>query len=137
MEQKLVLHEAIHEPKLGDIIIEITDVQFHTNARVTTSQANTIDRSVQSNKPGRVFSPMSKGSLKIIENNTLLFSGPFFDYEQLKILVTKYNQQGKRVFIKKPTAKIPLLPGKDTVEFVNSIKGQRILRRLEKQEKTV
>lgn len=66
MEQKLVLHEAIHKPKLGDIIIEITDVQFHTNARVTNSQANTIDRSVQSNKPGRVFSPMSQGSLKTI-----------------------------------------------------------------------
>lgn len=137
MEQKLVLHEPIHEPKLGDVIIEITDVQLHTNSRASTSQADTIDRSVQHNKPGRVFSPMSKGSLKITENNALLFSGPFFDYEQLKILVQKYNRQGKRVFIKKPTAKIPILPGKDTVEFIKSIKGQRLLRRLQKQEKIV
>lgn len=137
MEEKLVLHKPIHEPKRGDIIIEITDVQFHTNARVTTSQADTIDRSIQYNKPGRVFSPMSTGSLRILENNTLVFSGPFFDYKQLHILVKKYNQQGKRVFMKKIKGNIPMGPGKDTVEFINSIKGQRILRRLKKQEKVV
>ncbi len=137
MEQKLVLHKAIHEPQKGDIVIEFTDIQFHTNARVTTSQANTIERSIQSNSPGRVFSPMSQGSLKVIENNTLVFSAPLFNYEQLEILVKKYNRQGNRVFLKRPTAKLPLLLGKDTVEFINSVKGQRILRRLEKPEKIV
>ncbi len=131
MEQKLILHPAIHEPQNGDIIFELTDFQLHTNARTTQSVSNTIERSVESNQPGRIFSSMS--NLRILENNTVQFSMPIFNPDELTSLIQKYQQQGKRVFLLKPKS-LPVFPGKDTVEFINSKKGKRILRMLAKKE---
>lgn len=132
MEQKLVLHPAIHEPKKGDIIFELTDIQLHTNARTSQSVSKTIERSVESNQPGRIFSPMNK-NLRVLENNTVQFSMPIFNPDELTPLIKKYQQQGKRVFLLKPKS-LPVFHGKDTVEFINSKKGKRILRMLAKKE---
>lgn len=131
MDQKLVLHPAIHEPQNGDIIFELTDFQLHTNSRTTQSVSKTIERSVDSNQPGRIFSPMS--SLKVLENNTVQFSMPIFNPDELAPLIQKYQQQGKRVFLRKPKS-LPVFSGKDTVEFINSKKGKRILRRIDKNK---
>lgn len=131
MDQKLVLHPAIHTPQNGDIIFELTDFQLHTNSRTTQSVGKTIERSVESNQPGRIFSPMS--NLRVLENNTVQFSMPIFNPDELKPLIQQYQQQGKRVFLLKPKS-LPVFPGKDTVEFINSKKGKRILRMLAKKE---
>ena len=131
MDQKLVLHPAIHTPKNGDIIFELTDFKLHSNARTTQSVSKTIERSVESSQPGRIFSSMS--NLRVLENNTVQFSMPIFNPEELKPLIQQYQQQGKRVFVLKPKS-LPVFPGKDTVEFINSKKGKRILRMLSKKE---
>ena len=131
MDQKLVLHPAIHEPKNGDIIFELTDFQLHTNSRTTQSVSKTIERSVESNQPGRIFGSMS--NLRVLEKNTVQFSMPIFNPDELKPLIQQYQQQGKRVFLLKPKS-LPVFPGKDTVEFINSKKGKRILRMLAKKE---
>lgn len=131
MEQKLVIHPAIHEPQKGDIIFELTNIQLHTNARTTQSVSKTVERSVELNQPGRIFSSMS--SLKVLENNTVQFSMPIFNPDELAPLIQQYQQQGKRVFLRKPKS-LPVFPGKDTVEFINSKKGKRILRMLAKKE---
>ncbi len=133
MEQKLVLHHAIHKPCKGDIILQLTDVQFHTNARMTPSVDKTIKRSIESNQPGRVFSPLST-AVRVIENNTVISIKELFNPDQLKSLVEEYQKQGKRVFIAKPKNEIPVTLGRDAVEFVNSIKGKRVLRRMERQK---
>lgn len=130
MDQKLILHSAIHTPQKGDIIFELIDFQFHTNSRATQSVSKTIERSVESDQPGRIFSSMS--NLRVLENNTVQFSMPIFNPDELKPLIQQYQQQGKRVFILKPKS-LPVFPGKDAVEFINSKKGKRILRMLDKK----
>lgn len=132
MEQKLVIHPAINTPREGDIIIELTDIQLHTNRRVTPSAGNAIERSIASSQPGRIVAPLNR-TAEILENNTLIFSAQISDQEQLLRLVQKYQQQGRRVFLKKPQNGLPVTLGKDTSEFIKSIKGERLLRRLAKQ----
>lgn len=136
MEQKLVLHPAIHRPCNGDIILKLTDIQFHTNARMTPSSSKTIKRSIESNQPGRIFSPL-KSTVRVIENNTVISIQELFNPDQLKSLVQEYQKQGKRVFIAKPKNGIPATLGRDAVEFMNSVKGRRALRRLEKEQQAV
>lgn len=136
MEQKLVLHTAIHKPSNGDIILKLTDIQLHTNARMTPSASKTIKRSIESNQPGRIFSPL-KSTVEVIENNTVISIKELFNPNQLKSLVQEYQKQGKRVFIAKPNNGLPVNLGRDAVEFMNSVKQKRALRRLEKQKQVV
>lgn len=134
MEQKLVLHPAIHEPRSSDIIIELTDdIQLHTNARITQSVSNTLKRSVESNQPGRIFSPIDLAAT-VLEDDTIIFSMSLFDPNQMESLVRHYQQQGRRVFIKKPKNWTPPSLGKDSVEFLNSKQGKRVLRKFEKDQ---
>lgn len=131
MEEKLVIHPAIHDPCNGDIIIELTDFQLHTNARVTKSVSKTIKHSIEINQPGRITFP--NNHVRVLENNTVIFSMPIFNPDEMLPLIQHYREQGKRVFIRKPK-ELPVFAGKDTVEYMNSIKGKRVLRRLAKQE---
>jgi hypothetical protein len=131
MEEKLVIHPAIHDPCNGDIIIELTDFQLHTNARATQSVSKTIEHSIEANQPGRITFPNS--NVRVLENNTVIFSMPIFNPDEMLPLIQRYREQGKRVFIRKPK-ELPVFTGKDTNEFMDSKKGKRILRRLEKQE---
>lgn len=136
MEQKLVLHPAIHKPCNGDIILQLTDIQLHTNARMTPSASKTIKRSIELNQPGRIFSPLNS-TVRVIENNTVISIKELFNPDQLKSLVQEYQKQGKRVFIAKPKNGIPATLGRDAIEFMNSVKGKRSLRRLGKQKQVV
>jgi hypothetical protein len=114
----------------------LTDIQLHTNARLTPSASKTIKRSIESNQPGRIFSPL-KRTVEVIENNTVISIQELFNPDQLKSLVQEYQKQGKRVFIAKPKNGIPAALGRDAVEFMNSVKGRRSLRRLEKEQQVV
>lgn len=130
--EQLIIHPAIHDPCNGDIIIELTDIQLHTNARVTQSVGKTIERSIESKQPGRIFFSNEK-HVRVLENNTVTFSAPIFDPNQMYSMIDNYRKQGKRVFIRKPK-EMPIFAGKDTIEFMDSVKGKRVLRRLEKKE---
>lgn len=44
------------------------------------------------------------------------------------VMIKKYNQQGKRVFLRFPKEGVPVFPGKDTLEFINSKNGKRVIR---------
>lgn len=131
MEQKLVLHEAIHEPKNGDIILELTDVQLHTNARPTQSVSNTIQRSIENKTADRIFYPILKKD-EVSEKDTSVLTIQIFNEDDLMPLVQKYQSEGKRVFIKKPTAPLPTSLGSDSIEFLNSKKGKRVIRWMSK-----
>lgn len=124
----------LYEPKNGEKIkiIQITDVMLHTNdMRPTKSPGKKIEESFTFNTPGRIYeplpsSPVSDARLLAIET---LASDPSF-----KEMVKRYQEQGYKVLMGFTKGGIPTLLGKDAVEFANSIKGQRIQRRLEKDK---
>lgn len=115
------------------LVLELTDIQLHTNARATQSAGKAIQRSVETNRPGRIFSPM------IVEDQsedaqTRSFSTQLPHDQATLAFVKGYNERGIRVFIQFPKRGLPVFAGKDTEEFVDSVKGQRILRRIRMSE---
>jgi len=130
MEEKLILHKPISPPNKGDIIIQLTDIQLHRNADKTDSPGKRVEHAIDNNKPGRI-----RQKLLVKEGN--IIQTPFFDTNDpsLQAMVRKYQQQGKRVFIQKPPKEgLPVFLGDDAVQFMNSKKGKRILRKINKDK---
>lgn len=137
MEQSLQLNRVTQLPKKGEkvIVLELTDIQFHSNARPTQSVGGAIRRSIENNKPGRIFSSLEKNPESSTDQNSIAFSIPFaMNDPVLKQTIHDYQKQGYRVMIKMPKSGLPIHLGKDVVDFMNSTRGKRILRKIEKDK---
>lgn len=135
MEEKLIAHEVIHSPKNGDIIIQFTDIQFHTNKQETSSHGNKIKKSYKKQSEGRIVFDRNKISFTKNSVGEDIFTMPTIDVNDSDFLdfVREQQKEGKRVFIKKPKD-IDIKLGTDTVEFMGSKKGKRILRKINKDK---
>lgn len=137
MEQSLQLNRITQLPKKGEkvIILELTDIQLHSNARPTQSVGGAIRRSIENSKPGRIFSSLEKKQELSNDNSSIEFSMPIaMNDPVLKQTIHDYQQQGYRVLIQAPKAGLPIHLGKDAVEFVNSTRGKRILRKMKRDK---
>lgn len=137
MEQSLQLNRVTQLPKKGEkvIILELTDIQLHSNARPTQSVGGAIRRSIENNKPGRIFSSLEKKQESSTDQNSIEFTMPFtMNDPVLKQTIHDYQQQGYRVLIQMPKSGLPIHLGKDAVEFMNSTRGKRILRKIKKDK---
>jgi len=135
MKQELQLTEVTKPIKKGEkiIILELTDIQLHSNARISKSTGDVIDRSIKNNKPGRIFSPLKNQTSST--DNKMTFEIPFnMQDPSLHKMIADYQKQGYRVMIKKPTSGLPILLGKDAQEFMESKNGKRILRGIAKRK---
>jgi len=130
MEEKLILHKPITKPGKDDIILRLTDMQFHMKLDATENPAKRIEHAIDNNKPGRIYTSLSTPS------NPNEIQTPFFnaDDPEFQKLVKKYRDQGKRVFIMQPKSGLPIKQSKDVEEFINSKKGKRLLRKLNKDK---
>jgi hypothetical protein len=52
----------------------------------------------------------------------------------LKQTIHDYQKQGYRVMIQMPKSGLPIHLGKDAVDFMNSTRGKRILRKIKKDK---
>ena len=130
MEYKLETNKPKSDPNSNDIIISITDIQFHTTAKRQGSIGKTIKQSAETNKPGRIYNNTEEGQENKPVLDLLLQDLDFIE------MIGKYKEQGKRVFINIPK-EVPLFAGKDTEEFIKSKNGKRIVRRLAKKDNKV
>lgn len=132
MEQRLQLNKVTQPLKEGEkiVVLELTDIQLHTNARPTQSVGGAIQRSVEQNKPGRIFSSLEKPQ----ESSTSIkVKFPFeMNDPVLKQTIRDYQMQGYRVMLKVPESGLPVFLGKDSIDFMNSTRAKRILRRINK-----
>lgn len=132
MEQILQLNKVTKPIKKGEkiIVLELTDIQLHTNARPTQSVGGAIQRSIEQNKPGRIFSSLEKPQ----ESSTSIkVKFPFgMNDPVLKQTIRDYQTQGYRVMLKVPKSGLPVYLGKDGVDFMNSTRAKRILRKIKK-----
>jgi len=137
MEERLELNE-VTELKQGEklLILDLTTIQLHTNARIAKSMGGVIERSVESKEEGRIFSPIDIKKGDVLNDSTLRVSLPFnIDDPSLKETVKKYQKQGYRVMIRKPKGGLPVCLGNDAKEFIDSKNGKRIIRGLAKKKK--
>lgn len=133
MEQILQLNKVTRLPQKGDkvIVLEITDIQLHTNARPTQSVGGVIQRSMEQNKPGRIFSSLEKPQES---SASIKVKFPFeMNDPVLKQTIHDYQKQGYRVMFKVPESGLPVFLGKDSINFMNSTRAKRILRRINKE----
>jgi hypothetical protein len=137
MEQSLQLNRVTQFPKKGEktIVLELTDIQLHSNARPTQSVGGAIRRSIENNKPGRIFSSLEKKQESVVDQNSIGFSIPFIMNDPvLKQTIHDYQKRGYRVMIQMPKSGLPIHLGKDTVDFMSSTRGKRILRKIQKDK---
>lgn len=138
MEQRLQFNKVAQPFKKGEkiIILEITDIQLHSNARPTQSVGGAIRRSIENNKPGRIFSSLQTEQESSANQNSIELTMSFaMNDPVLKQAIHDYQQQGYRVIIRMPHSGLPIRLGKDAVEFMNSTRGKRIWRKMEKDKR--
>lgn len=113
-------------------ILEITDFALHTTKmRSTENVGQKIETSIENHTPGRIY--MSKqGGLKdgLVDFN-VLNKNP-----DLVRFIQEQEKQGIKILLHIPQSGVPIYPGKDTIKFIESVKGKRILRRLNKNKES-
>jgi hypothetical protein len=136
MEYQLQINEPKTGPNKGDIILEITDVMLHSTLKETKSVGKIIDRSIEQNQPGRIYSKIETNNLsnENTDNNKIQFLNMVKEDPNMIAMLQKYNQQGKRVFFHFPKEGVPIFAGKDTKEFMKSKNGKRIIRGIAKNK---
>lgn len=111
-------------------IIEITDFSFHTShKKPTVSFGNKIEQSLKLNRQGRIYSP--------IENQKITFWEYLEKDEDLIKMIQEEARNGYKVLIKFPDKGIPILAGEDTLGFLKSKNGKRIIRGLAKNKSVI
>lgn len=120
-------------PKNGDVIIQLTDIQLHTNVRVPEFAGKTMSKKIEAMEPGRAIFPIpeQEDNLKNGEFNLMM---NVVNDPHLLAMVEKYQKEGKRVILSVPH-NMPVFLGKDAVQFMDSKQGRRIHRRIEKEKR--
>lgn len=141
MEIKEILQTNPYISKPGDKlkIISITDIKLHTShKRTTPSVGKAFGKSMRTKMPGRIYQQNPKITKTEGEKDTFRFSIPDFisQDERLKKEVKYWNGLGYKVLIDIPK-EIPIYAGEDTIEFMNSVNGKRIIRKLNSEKKNI
>lgn len=133
MEQVLEIKQFEKKEGKKYKTIQITDIALHADQRATTpSFGKKLKEVLRSGKPGRTYSQINKFGNS--ESHTFIIDLLKNDPEFLE-LIREEEAKGYTVLISLPNSGIPIVAAKDTIDFVNSVKGKRILRRLYKDSK--
>lgn len=111
-------------------IIQITDVTFHTNQMSPTSSiGEKVKKSFVKNAPGRAYNHINK---EVLFDQKAYIIDYFKNDPEFVQYVQDEEKKGYKILLGFPKEGIPNVLGKDTIDFMNSVKGKRILRRLYK-----
>ena len=133
MEYKLELRPTERKEGMKYRTILLTDIMLHASKRRTSTFSDKIKRAFNMvGVPGRIYQQIQKtedpNSSKINILSQLQNDPDFIKY------VTEEREKGIEIVIQIPKAGLPVLAGKDTVEFIKSKNGQRIIRGLAKDK---
>lgn len=113
-------------------VIQLTDLRLHTMPKRTTpSFGKEVRKAFQHNTPGRVYNTLPKPMAPQNDNSFIL--------EILKLdpdfvkMVQEEEAKGYKVLISVPKGGVPVFFGDDTIEFLKSKNGKRVLRKLDKR----
>jgi hypothetical protein len=129
MEYRLHLNKV--KPKIGQKykIISITDIALHTTDKHPTPIGKKLRKAFKTMKPGRIYGKV-EASPSADDNKQAVIAMIHNDPDFVK-MVMEYERQGYKVALDLPD-KIPLVLGQDSVQFLASVNGQRIMRGLAK-----
>lgn len=131
MNYKLKLQPAVVKKGVMYKIIQITDITLHTSEKTPTVLAGKkIQKAFKNNTPGRIYAPIENSS---ISNNKAINLDLLKNDPDFVRMLQEEESKGYKVLIALPNEGIPLLAGSDTVEFINSKNGRRVIRGLAKE----
>lgn len=112
-------------------VIHFTDLQLHSRMKVTPSIGKKIQHAFNENVPGRIYAPLPKPSSEEAKTGTFKFTMDI-DPELLK-MIRKNEAEGYETIFTLPEGGAPIYLGDDTLQFLESKNGKRILRELDKK----
>lgn len=140
MEYKLELKPAQMKDGQKYRIIQITDITFHApNRRPTESVGEKVKEAFANGEPGRIYQNLEKvdsqenqgeGYIKMAILDQIKNDPSFIK------MLQEEEAKGYKVLLSIPKSGIPVYAGKDSVEFMDSKKGKRILRKIAKDKKS-
>lgn len=132
MEYQLQLKPFERKDGFRYKILEVTDVALHTSQKRTTEKmGEKIKASIESNTPGRIYTSMDNQNRLgggLINLNAINKNADLIRFIQ------EQEKQGVKILLHFPKSGVPIIAGKDTVEFIKSTRGKRVLRRLKKKQ---
>jgi hypothetical protein len=132
MEYKLKLQPAVMKKGVKYKVIQITDIALHTSKKTPTpSVGKKMQKAFKNNKPDRIYSPIEKNP--VLDSRTFTLDLLKMDPDFVK-MVQEEESKGYKILIALPNDGIPVVAGSDTVEFMNSKNGKRIIRGLAKKK---
>lgn len=112
----------------ADILIDFRDIQLHQHRRNTKSLLNLVRYSEKTNKPSRFYFE-SDSIIKLDEIGKRAIVNPMIIINNPQII--ELTKEGYAIsFILPPEEDFDLFFGKEVQEFLNGIKGKRILRKI-------
>lgn len=125
MDYRLELKPAVLKNGTKYRVIQITDIALHTAKKApTASVGKKMLKAFETMEPDRVYIPIAKGE----------FTLEFLRHDpDLLALVKEEEAKGYKVLLSIPKD-LPLALGKDTIEFLKSKNGKRVLRGLAKKK---
>lgn len=129
MEYKLEVKPAVIKDGQKYKIIQITDIQLHaTPKRLTPSVGKKVQMAFETNEPDRIYSSIEKAPIS--DKKAYIIDLLRADLDFVK-MVQEQESQGYKILIELPTD-VPVTAAPDTVEFMESKNGKRVLRGLAK-----
>lgn len=111
-------------------VIQITDVAFHTNQMTPTpSLGKKVRKSFEEKSPGRAYNNITEQA--IFDQKAFIIEY-FKNDPEFQEYVKEEQSRGYKVVLAFPKDGVPTVFGKDTLDFMNSVRGKRIYRRLYK-----
>jgi hypothetical protein len=133
MEYRTEIKPLTAPPKNGEMIIHITDIKLHTSyKRPTVSIAQKLIQAFKNKLPDRIYAPIRVEKDNTSEENRKLVLELIKNDLQMLEILKEEQKNGRRVLLSLPKEGIPVFAGEDTIDFIASVKGQRILRRIAK-----
>lgn len=135
MDYKLELKPFVRKDSVKCKIIQITDIALHTNRKqATPSVAKKIQKAFRNNELGRIYAPIENTAITDQGEKREFVLGLIKQDPELVKVIQQEEANGYKVLIAVPNSGIPVFAGEDTVQFMNSKNGKRILRGLAKQK---
>ena len=113
-------------------IIQIIDVAHHTAKKTPTPSVGKKIEKTPDATPGRIYRPTNLDVVLDPKAYILKMLGEDPDFQKL---VKDEAAKGVKVVLAFPNDGVPAGYGKDTIEFLNSKNGQRVLRGLAKEKR--
>ncbi len=135
MEYELQLNPFVRKAGWKYKTIQITDIALHTSPKQTTfSIGKKIAKAFRKMVPGRIYGGLTIDTAVAPppERKSSLIEVLKRDPDFVK-MIRDEEQNGYKVLLAIPK-EIPVIAGKDTVEFMASVNGKRIMRGLAKNE---